>query len=98
MKGTYTLSDEREPMVRLYCPDCHRFAQFGRAGLIERFGAEHDMPSLLSKLRPCDRPNDMSNRCRLVYFDRLAPERQAEAIARGGMPAAWQADWHSRWD
>jgi hypothetical protein len=72
--------------------------QFRRAGLIERFGAEHDMPSLLAKLRPCDRPNDMRSRCRLVYFDRLMPERQTEAIARGGLPSAWQVDWHSRRD
>jgi hypothetical protein len=92
MKGAYTLADEREPMVRLYCPDCHRCAQFRRAGLIERFGAEHDMPSLLAKLQPCDRPNDMRSRCRLVYFDRLQPERQAEALARGGLPATWQVD------
>jgi hypothetical protein len=39
-KGYYTLADQRDPIVRLYCPDCHRFAQFRRAGLIECFGAD----------------------------------------------------------
>jgi hypothetical protein len=98
MKGAYQLRDECEPIVRLYCPDCHCFAQFRTARLIERFGADHGMPSLLAKLRPCGKPNDMRDRCRLVYFDAMSPERQAGALARGGLPATWQADWHSRRD
>ena len=59
MKGAYTLADEREPVIRMYCPDCHRCAQFRTAGLIERFSPHQDMPSLLTKLQPCDRQNDM---------------------------------------
>jgi hypothetical protein len=77
-------------MVRMYCPDCHRFAQFRTAGLVERFGAEHDMPSLLAKLRPCDRPNDMRSRCRLVYWDAMKDSSRAAALATGGMPDAWR--------
>ena len=41
--------------VRLYCPDCHRFAQFSKAGLIMRFGAEIHGHTLLNRLLPCDR-------------------------------------------
>jgi hypothetical protein len=39
-KGCYTLADRRDSMIRMYCPECHRFAQFRRARLIERFGPE----------------------------------------------------------
>jgi putative SOS response-associated peptidase YedK len=27
-------------MIRLYCPQCHRFAQFKRATLLDRFGPD----------------------------------------------------------
>jgi hypothetical protein len=95
-KGCYTLADGRDPMVRIYCPDCHRFAQFRRSGLIERFGPDQAMPSLLRILKPCPIGNAMSGpQCQLAYFDRLSPERQAEAVARGGLPTAWQVDWQS---
>jgi hypothetical protein len=83
----------------MYCPDCHRFAQFRRDRLIDRFGAEQPMPSLLRVLKPCSIDAGLSGpQCQLAYFDRLTPERQAAAIARGGLPAAWQIDWHSRRD
>jgi hypothetical protein len=96
-RGCYQLRDISDPMVRMYCPDCHRFAQFRRAGLLERFGADQPMPSLLRILKPCSIGNSMSGpQCQLAYFDRLTPERQAATIARGGVPAAWQVDWHSR--
>jgi hypothetical protein len=95
-KGAYQLRDISDPVVRMYCPDCHRFAQFGRAGLIERFGANQAMPSLLRILKPCSIGGGMSGpQCQLSFFDRLTPERQAEAVARVGLPAAWQVDWHS---
>jgi hypothetical protein len=95
-KGCYTLADGRDPMVRMYCPDCHRFAQFRRASLIERFGPEQPMPTLLRILKPCTIGNGLSGlQCQLAYFDRLMPERQAQAVARGGLPPAWRVDWHS---
>jgi hypothetical protein len=57
------------------------------------------MPSLLRILKPCAIGNGLSGpQCQLAYFDRLMPERQAAAIARGGLPAAWRVDWHSRRD
>jgi hypothetical protein len=96
VKGCYTLADGCDPMVRMYCPDCHRFAQFRRNGLIERFGPDYAMPSLLRTLKPCSIGAGLSGpQCQLASFDRLAPERQAAAIARGGLPMAWQVDWHS---
>jgi hypothetical protein len=98
-KGCYTLGDGRDPMVRMYCPNCHRFAQFRRAGLIGSFGEDQPMPSLLRILKPCLIGNGMSGpQCQRAYFDRLTPERQAAAIARGGLPATWGVDWHSRRD
>jgi hypothetical protein len=41
-------------MIRLYCPECHRFAQFKRAKLLERFGPDKPMPTMLRDLKPCD--------------------------------------------
>jgi hypothetical protein len=95
-KGAHQLRDISDQTVRLYCPECHRFAQFRRDRLIERFGADKAMPSLLRILKPCSIGNSLSGpQCQLAYFARLMPERQAAAIARGGLPATWQVDWHS---
>jgi hypothetical protein len=64
--------------------------------LIARFGPDHPMPTLLRLLKPCSIGGSMSGtQCQLAYFDRLTPKRQAEAVARGGLPAAWKVDWHS---
>jgi hypothetical protein len=52
-KGAYTLSDITWPMVRLYCPQCHRHAQFKRSTLLDRFGPDKVMPSMLADLKPC---------------------------------------------
>ena len=46
-RGAYQIRDIRDPVIRVYCPECHRFAQFGRAGLVERFGPDQPMPTLL---------------------------------------------------
>jgi hypothetical protein len=98
-RGAYQLRDISDPVVRMYCPECHRFAQFGRDRLIKRFGDEQPMPSLLRILKPCSIGGGMSGpQCQLAYFDRLTPERQAAALAQGGLPPAWQVDWHSRRD
>jgi hypothetical protein len=81
--------------VRLYCKDCHRFAQFQRARLIERFGGEIHGHTLLNRLAPCDRVGKAGSvgftPCQLVYFDLMSPERRAEALARGGLPKGWTA-------
>ncbi len=98
-RGCYQLREIPDPVVRMYCPDCHRFAQFRRDGLIERFGPEMPMPTLLRQLKPCDVGGGLSGpQCQLAYFDRLMPERQAAAIGRGGLPSSCQVDWHSRRD
>jgi hypothetical protein len=74
----------------MYCPDCHRFAQFRRAGLVERFGAEQPMPTLLRILKPCSIGGGRSGpQCQLAYWDRMRAEKHAAAIARGGLPASW---------
>jgi hypothetical protein len=81
-------------MVRLYCPECHRFAQFGRAGLLARFGAEIAMPDLLGRLRPCGRRSVEISRqpCQLAYWDCMSALRRREALAKGGLPGGWTAD------
>jgi hypothetical protein len=49
------------------------------------------MPSLLSKLRPCDRPNDMRHGAR-VYLDAMSAERRAAAVAKGALPTTWSVE------
>jgi hypothetical protein len=84
--------------VRLYCPDCHRFAQFSKAGLIMRFGAEIHGHTLLNRLLPCDRRTDGVGAvpCQLRYWDRMSREAREKALAemesRGGLPKGWMAD------
>jgi hypothetical protein len=91
-KGAYTLSDIDWPVVRLYCPQCHRFAQFRRASLLKRFGPDKVMPSMLRDLKPCDIGNALSGpQCQLGYWDRMTDTAQAEAIAKGGLPKTWSA-------
>jgi hypothetical protein len=53
-KGAYSLGDVDRPTVRLCCPQCHRFAQFKRTKLLQRFGPDQNMPPLLRQLKPCN--------------------------------------------
>jgi hypothetical protein len=78
--------------IRLYCPDCHRGAQFRVAGLLKRFGTEQDMPGLLARLRPCDRNSSFGPQCRLLFWDRMDSELRRAALAKGGLPAGWTAE------
>jgi hypothetical protein len=89
-KGAYTLSDIDWPVVRLYCPACHRFAQFRRSTLLKRFGPDKVMPSLLGDLKPCSIGGGISGpQCQLRYWDSMPDVARAEAISRGGLPASW---------
>ena len=89
-KGAYTLDDNDWPMVRLYCSECHRFAQFKRTTLLERFGPDKVMPSMLRDLKPCSICNSLSGpQCQLGYWDRTTLESRAEATAKGGLPESW---------
>jgi hypothetical protein len=89
-KGAYSLSDVNWPMVRLYCPQCHRFAQFKRARLLVRFGPDKPMPTMLRDLKPCDIGNSLSGlQCQLRYWDSMTPEARAEAMSKGGLPESW---------
>jgi hypothetical protein len=91
--GCYDLRDMTAAAIRLYCPDCHRFAQFNTARLLERFGPHQAMPSLLGKLKPCQVGGRMSGpQCQLVYWDAMNPEKRRAAIDRGGIPESWPAE------
>jgi hypothetical protein len=80
----------KDPVVRVYCPECHRFAQFGRAGLVERFGADEPMPSLLRILKSCTVGDGMSGRSVSLYTSigscpsaKLKPSPAADCRRRG---------------
>ena len=53
-KGCYHLGEMTAAMIRLYCPDCHRFAQLKRSKLLEQFGPEKPMPTMLRDVKRCD--------------------------------------------
>jgi hypothetical protein len=89
-KGAYSLNDIDWPVVRLYCPECHCFAQFKRSKLLERFGPDKPMPTMLRDLKPCDIGNSLSGlQCQLRYWDSMTAEARAEANAKGGLPKSW---------
>jgi len=89
-KGCYHLGEMTAAMIRMYCPDCHRFAQFQRAKLLERFGPDKPMPTMLRDLKPCEIGNSLSGaQCQLRYWDSMTAEAQAEATAKGGLPVSW---------
>lgn len=81
------------PVVRLYCPDCHRFAQYRLVGLVERFGADLHCHALLTELKPCNKGNDTWSRCQLVYFDFMSPQSRRAALDKGGLPDAWEVSY-----
>ena len=84
-KGCYHLGEITA--IRLYCPECHRFAQFKRASLLKRFGPDKPMPTMLRDLKPCNIGNSLSGpQCQL---DAMTPEARAEARAKGGLPGSW---------
>ena len=89
-KGCYHLGEMTAAMIRLYCPECHRFAQFKLASLLMRFGPDKPMPTMLRDLKPCNDGNSLSGpQCQLRYFDSMTPEARAEAGAKGGLPESW---------
>jgi hypothetical protein len=82
-KGAYSLGEIDWPMVRLYCWECHRFAQFKRTTLLARFGPNKIMPSMLRDLKPCNIGNSLSGpQCQLGSWDRMMSEGRAEAISK----------------
>jgi hypothetical protein len=86
-KGAYCLSDIDWPVVRLYCPQCHRHAQFKRSTLLDRFGPDKVMPSMLADLKPCRIGGGTSGpQCQLRFWDAMTDEARAEAIGMGGLP------------
>jgi hypothetical protein len=89
-KGCYQLGEMTAAMIRLYCPECHRFAQLKRTTLLERFGPDKPMPSMLPELKPCSIGGGTSGpQCQLRYWDSMTAEARAEAISRGGLPDSW---------
>ena len=89
-RGCYHLGEMTAAMIRLYCPDCHRFAQFKRAKLLERFGPDKPMPTMLRDLKPCDFGGGTSGpQCQLRYWDSMTAEARSEAIGKGALPESW---------
>ena len=89
-KGCYHLGEMTAAMIRLYCPECHRFAQFKRAKLLERFGPDKPMPTMLRDLKLCDIGGATSGpQCQLRYWDSMTGEARAGAIGRDGLPDSW---------
>jgi len=73
----------------------HRLAQFKRVRLLERFGPDKPIPTMLRGLKACDVGNSLSGpQCQLRYWDSMTPERRSEAMAKDGLPESW-TNFHS---
>jgi hypothetical protein len=80
-KGCYHLGEMTAAMIRLYCPECHRLAQFKRAKL--QFGTDKPMPTMLRDLKPYNIGGGTSGpQCQLRYWDSMTPDARAEASAK----------------
>jgi hypothetical protein len=89
-KGCYHLGEITAAMIRLYCPKCHRLAQFKRTTLLKQFGPDKPMPTMLRDLKPCDIGNSLSGpQCQLRYWDAMTEAARSEAINKGGLPDRW---------
>jgi hypothetical protein len=64
-----TLTSYPRDLVRLACDRCGRSGQYRRETLIERFGRDAQMPTVLVALADCPRYKDMSNPCGAHYPD-----------------------------
>lgn len=51
-EGCCHLGEMTEATIRLYCPECFRFAHFKRTKLLERFSSNKPMPTMLRDLKP----------------------------------------------
>ena len=81
-KGCYHLGEMTAAMIRMYCPDCHRFAQFKRARL-RGLGPDKPMPTMLPDLKPYNIGGGTSGpQCQLRYWDSMTPDARAEASAK----------------
>ena len=58
--------------------------------MLERFGPDKPMPTMLRDLKPCNIGNSLSGpQCQLKYWDNMTPDARAEAGAKGGLPERW---------
>jgi hypothetical protein len=53
--GWHHLGEIAAAMIRLYCPDSHRFAQFKRTKLLKRSDPNKAMPTMLRELKASHR-------------------------------------------
>jgi len=67
--GALTTSTYPHDPIRLACAKCGRQGRYRRASLIERFGPNAPMPSVLSQLAECPRRGNASDPCGALYPD-----------------------------
>ena len=72
--GSHMLGEFSFDIVRIECERCGRAGSYGRAGLIERFGADAALPDVLMDLAACPRRKDFSAPCGARFTD-LAGKR-----------------------
>jgi hypothetical protein len=67
----YTLADEPEATISVACTKCSWEAEFSRAELFARFGADYALPNLLEHLvaPDCSRRGDQWDRCGAYYVN-----------------------------
>jgi hypothetical protein len=68
MTGSLTLHRYPGDVVRLACEKCGRAGPYPKAKLVERFGAETQLPDLRHEIAACERRGKMHDECRVHYI------------------------------
>jgi hypothetical protein len=69
--GAWSLREFPLPLVRVKCDKCQRMGQYHTAKLIERYGADMNMPELRHVLAQCPRRSNRSDPCMVIFTDRV---------------------------
>jgi len=72
MNGSLQLSEYSGDMVRLSCEKCGRSGQYRKQKLIERYGADMQLPDLREEIAQCERRGKMHDACMVRYVDVVA--------------------------
>ena len=70
-RGAWILGEWPLPLVRIKCEKCQRVGQYHTAKLIEKHGADMNMPELRHVLAQCSRRYTMNDPCQVVFVDRV---------------------------
>jgi len=69
MNCSLQLSEYQGDIVRLSCEKCGRSGQYRKQKLIDRYGADMQLPDLREEIAQCERRGKMHDACMVHYVD-----------------------------